>query len=82
MHAEKSSSQRSHDVVLYSRRGCHLCDEAHELLLAHGFVPTVVDIDDDPALRERFDTTVPVVEIDGQIRFRGRIDPALLRRIV
>jgi len=44
--------------------------------------PTVIDIDQDSALRERFDTCVPVVEIDGTIRFRGRVDAVLLRRIV
>ena len=43
--------------------------------------PKCVDIDADPALRERFDTCVPVVEIDGQVRFRGRVEPVLLRRM-
>lgn len=42
----------------------------------------LVDIDHDPNLRERFDTCVPVVEIDGQIRFRGRVEPTLLQRII
>ena len=36
----------------------------------------------DEELRNRFDTCVPVVEIDGRIRFRGRVDPRLLRRIL
>ena len=31
---------------------------------------------------ERFNTCVPVVEIDGKIRFRGRVNKILLRRIV
>ena len=69
-------------VVLYSRHGCHLCERALELLTAHGLVPHVVDIDDDPRLRERFDTCVPVVEMDGRVRFRGVVDPRLLRRII
>jgi glutaredoxin len=69
-------------VVLYTRRGCHLCDEAQRILEAHGLMPDCVDIDTDPALRERFDTCVPVVEIDGQIRFRGRVEPVLLRRLM
>jgi glutaredoxin len=69
-------------VVLYTRRGCHLCDQAHELLAAHGISPTLVDIDAHADLRARFDTIVPVVEIDGRIRFRGRIEPVLLRRIL
>jgi glutaredoxin len=69
-------------VVLYTRRGCHLCEEVRFLLEQHGIVPMCVDIDADPQLRERFDTCVPVVEIDGRIRFRGRVEAALLRRII
>jgi glutaredoxin len=67
---------------MYSRHGCHLCDEAEQVLIAHGLRPKIVDIDEDPALKKQFDTCVPVVEIDGKIRFRGRVDAMLLRRIV
>jgi len=70
------------NVVLFTRRGCHLCDEAHALLEAHGLSPTEVDVDADQALHARFDECVPVVEIDGKIRFRGRVDPVLLRRLL
>jgi glutaredoxin len=69
-------------VILYTRRGCHLCDEAKALLVRHGLVPVEVDIDQDAELVERFHTAVPVVMIDGQERFRGRIDERLLRRLV
>jgi glutaredoxin len=75
-------AMKSHQVVLYARLGCHLCEEAERVLIAHGLQPSVVDIDDDPELRERFDTCVPVVEFDGKIRFRGRISPVLLRRLI
>lgn len=70
------------EVTLYTRSGCHLCDDAHELLLAQGLNPRLVDIDADPALREKFDVCVPVVEIDGKVRFRGRVEPVLLRRLL
>ncbi len=70
------------NVVLYTRRGCHLCEDAHQLLAAHGLMPQLVDVDDDPELCERFNECVPVVEIDGKIRFRGRVDPVLLRRLI
>ena len=69
-------------VILYTREGCHLCDDAKQILLRHGLAPTEVDIDQDPSLVERFHTAVPVVEIDGQERFRGRIDEMLLRRLL
>ncbi len=74
-----SSKQK---VVLYTRQGCHLCDDALALLSAHGVTPTCVDVDQDAALRERFNECVPVVEIDGKIRFRGRVDAVLLRRLL
>jgi glutaredoxin len=70
------------NVVLYSRRGCHLCDDARTLLESHGLKPSEVDIDADPALQARFNECVPVVEIDGKIRFRGRVDSVLLRRLL
>lgn len=78
----KSPSETPLRVVLYTRAGCHLCDDARKLLEAHGLTPELVDVDADPALRERFDTCVPVVEIDGKIRFRGRLEPVLLRRLL
>jgi len=59
-----------------------LCDEAEQLLNEHGLRAEKVDIDDDESLREQFDTYVPVVEIDGKIRFRGRVDPILLKRLL
>jgi glutaredoxin len=69
-------------VVLYTRKGCHLCEEAQRILDQYGLRPNFVDIDAEPELRARFDVCVPVVEIDGQIRFRGRIDEVLLRRLL
>lgn len=70
------------EVILYSRKGCHLCDDALSLLRQQGLQPTVLDIDDDPALRERYNVCVPVVVIDGRERFRGRVDAVLLRRLL
>ena len=70
------------NVVLYTRNGCHLCDNARDVLANYGLEVTSFDIDADPLLRERFNDCVPVVEIDGKIRFRGRVDPLLLRRFL
>ena len=79
------SGRRFRSLVVYSRDGCHLCDEAVELL--HGYsayLPVVqeIDIDADPALRSRFDIEVPVVEFDGTVRFKGRVSEVLLRRLI
>jgi glutaredoxin len=68
-------------VVLYTRSGCHLCDDADRMLLDAGLAPKLVDIDANPKLVEKFTECVPVVEVDGKIRFRGRVDPVLLRRL-
>jgi glutaredoxin len=73
-------------VVVYTRAGCHLCDEAWDYLAAErdrrGFELTAVDVDADPALRQEFGECVPVVAVDGKVRFRGRVNPVLFRRLV
>ena len=69
-------------VILYTRAGCHLCDDAEAVLAAHGLHAERVDVDRHPELRARYGECVPVVEIDGKERFRGRIDPLLLRRLI
>jgi glutaredoxin len=73
-------SDSAPQVTLYTRKGCHLCDDVLALLVEHGLEPKCIDVDEDARLRERFNECVPVVEIDGKIRFRGRVDPVLLRR--
>ena len=70
------------DVILYTRRGCHLCDDALALLKRHGLTPREVDIDADSELRAKYDECVPVVEIDGRVRFRGKVDERLLSRLL
>lgn len=80
--SQKINSESPPRVVLYTRDGCHLCEEAEQVLRQHGLMAEAVDIDGDPELCKRFNTTVPVVEIAGHIRFRGRVDPLLLRRIL
>jgi glutaredoxin len=81
----KSSSRRFERVVLYTRQGCHLCDLARETLEKYReFLPPTIeiDIDADPELVSRFTTCVPVVEIDGRVRFRGHVNEVLLRRMI
>lgn len=69
-------------AILYTRRGCHLCDEARGLLEKHGLEVTEVDIDADATLRARYTDCVPVVLFDGKERFRGRVNEVLLRRLL
>ena len=77
--------RRFRSLVVYSREGCHLCDEAAELLHNYSdYLPVVqeIDIDADPALRSRYDIEIPVVEFDGTVRFKGRVSEVLLRRLI
>jgi glutaredoxin len=70
---------------LYTREGCHLCDHARDTLVKYRrYLPAVeeIDIDGDPQLIEQFHTWVPVVELDGKVRFRGDVDELLLRRLI
>jgi glutaredoxin len=71
-----------HDVVLYTRKGCHLCDDALAVLERHGLSPRRVDIDADADLQQRYNECVPVVVIDGKERFRGRVNEVLLARLL
>jgi glutaredoxin len=72
-------------VVMYTRAGCHLCDDAWALLETarrqHGFTLKKVDIDADIELAERYGLEVPVVEVNGKVRFRGVVNAVLLQRL-
>jgi glutaredoxin len=73
-------------VLVYSRQGCHLCDEAWEqLLLAqrrYGFQLEKVDVDTDASLAAQYGECVPVVLVNGKVRFRGRVNPVLLEKLL
>jgi len=70
-------------VTVYSRNGCHLCDEAEQIVAQvcadMGTDWERVDIDTDPALVERFTNEVPVTFVDGKQHDFWRVDPARLR---
>ena len=70
------------DVTLYTRKGCHLCDVALQTLNEFGIDAQLIDIDEDEDLRAKFNTCIPVVEIDGKVRFRGQVNPVLLKRFL
>jgi thiol-disulfide isomerase/thioredoxin len=71
------------DLVLYSRPGCHLCDDMLAVVesLAGEFPLRVrtVDVSRDPALEARYGTEIPVLLVDGAEAFRGRLGAAALR---
>lgn len=76
----------SPEVLLYTRSGCCLCDEAKQLLKVLStkarFSLREIDIDQDPELRRRYNDEVPVIFIHGRKAFKYRIDPKqFLRRL-
>ncbi|MBH56491.1 MAG: NrdH-redoxin [Planctomycetaceae bacterium] len=72
----------SRHAVLYTRKSCQLCDEAKEMLDMYGFSIDEIDINERPELLDRYNTCVPVVEIDGKVRFRGKVNEVLLLRLI
>jgi hypothetical protein len=78
-------------LVLYSKPGCHLCDDTRALLeallaqrMADGLaVPVIIerDITADPKLERAFFETIPVVEI-GTVRLELAVSGAALRRLL
>ena len=64
--------------------GCHLCDEASDVLerarAELGFELVRVDIAGDPALEAEYREQIPVVYVAGRKAFKFRVDPAELRR--
>jgi glutaredoxin len=57
-------------VTLYGKPGCHLCEEARQVVDAvraqHPFDLEEVDITRDPELERAYRERIPVVAIDGQ----------------
>ena len=70
-------------VVLYTRSGCHLCDEAREVVrrvtAEQGTSFAEVDVDTDDELRRAYSDQVPVVMVDGKQHDFWRVDEQRLR---
>jgi predicted thioredoxin/glutaredoxin len=60
-------------VVLVTRAGCHLCDEALGLLRERGVEPELADVDADDRLFDFYDWRVPVLLLDGEPVAEGKI---------
>jgi hypothetical protein len=73
-------------VLMYSRPGCGLCDEAREVILAQRartpFVYEEVDISGNDLLELEYGIRIPVVLVDGEELFEVRIDPATFASMV
>ena len=73
-------------VEVLTKQGCHLCEDAVEVArqacAEFGLDHHIVDITEDPQLRELYAEEIPVLRIDGTVRDFWRFDPARLRRLL
>lgn len=71
-------------IILYTRPGCHLCEEAKGEILAANcsdeYVLEEVNIETDPALVKRYGWEIPVVVINGIKVFKYRLTAAEFKR--
>jgi glutaredoxin len=74
------------NFTVYTRAQCCCCHKAIDLLKdaqrRHGFRIAEIDIDTDPELVAKYNTEVPVVAVNGKVRFRGVVNPSLLERLL
>ena len=73
-------------VTLFGKPGCHLCEEAREVVdrvrQQHSFELDEVDITLDPALEAQYRERIPVVAIDGQEALELVIEASELERCI
>jgi glutaredoxin len=71
---------RKAHVIVYSRPGCHLCDEAKSAIEKSNcsdlYTLEEVNIESDNELLRKYKYDIPVITIDGEEAFRHRVDPA------
>ena len=70
-------------VTIYSRQGCHLCDDAFNALESMreelNFEIDVIDIDENAELVKLYSDQVPVIHIDGIHHDFYKVDPVRFR---
>ena len=70
-------------VTLYGKANCHLCEDAHALLVRlsqrYPLALEEIDITSDPALFRRYDIRIPVIVIDQRLELEAPIEERTLR---
>lgn len=86
MHSEdlRLALARPLELTLYTRPGCHLCQDAKTLLQAllaeFGATLREVNIDEDRELTERYGSDIPVIFIGAHKAAKHRVDLRQFRR--
>jgi hypothetical protein len=74
------------EVVLYGKAGCHLCEEAREVVESvrarRAFDLREVDVSLDPVLHARYGERIPVLAVAGREVFDYHVDPEELVRLL
>ena len=75
-----------HRLTIYSRQGCHLCDEAKDVIervrQRVDFSLEVINVETDPALEREYGEQIPVVLINGNRAYKYHVDEAEFERKV
>jgi len=61
-------------LTLYTRSGCHLCEQVEDLLAVHAPFCPLVDVAADEALRQAYGLRVPVLVRGDTVLLEGRIE--------
>ena len=65
---------------MYSRHGCHLCEEMARALRSAGVDFDEIDVDSDPHLRLKYGRDVPVL-VAGEVVCKHRLDPGIIAKL-
>jgi glutaredoxin len=73
-------------IDIYSRPGCHLCDDAKAVIervqRRYAFALREINIESDPALEKEYGEQIPVVFVNGNKAFKYHVDEAELEKKV
>ena len=74
------------EVTLYGKAGCHLCDDAKQVIAQvrqdRPFAYTEVDVSLDPVLHARYGERIPVVAVNGDEAFELGLTAAELEKLL
>jgi glutaredoxin len=81
--SNRQTAAARRQVILYTRPGCHLCEEAKQEMTAAGctdeYTLQEINIESDAVLLRRYRYDIPVITIDGAEAFRHRLTAEAFR---
>ena len=83
METSTPSTSEKARVIIYSRPGCHLCEEAQAIesaQCANEYTLEEIDIESDMVLLQRYRYDIPVITINGEEAFRHKVTADEFRR--